>query len=192
MGSRESEYTLKRWKAHSGSWWHRKHGYQGSLGNFGRVEVETPVRIRGNRYVTEIQGKSVPFVAFCGWQYGGKPSLVFGELTVAGEIVPVQRDRWALSRQGRALRFEVDGRAYRYYAPSRRHRHRALAREGVGVEIVTRRPRRGEGKSATVSVRGPADAMDVALAVLLCGVNTRNLTPGGAVRTFLYRVFPFL
>ncbi|MFB8417175.1 hypothetical protein ACFC63_16885 [Streptomyces albidoflavus] len=39
-----------------------------------------------------------------------------------------------------------------------------------------------------MSVRGPADATDVALAVLLCGVNTRNLTPGGAVRTFFYRV----
>lgn len=189
MGSRESRYTLKRWKQ-TGPRWQRKHGYRGSLREFGHVEMETPARLVGPHYVTELRGKSVPLVTFSGWPFGGKPSLAFGQLTVAGESVPLRRDRWALSRQGRALRFEVAGRAYRYYATSRRHRHRVLAREGV--ETVTHRPRRGEGKSATVSVRGPADATDVALAVLLCGVNTRNLTPGGAVRTFFYRVFPQL
>lgn len=187
-GSRESEYNLQRWKERSGSRWHRKRGYRGSLGEFGRVAVETSAQPRRPLYGTGIRGESVPpggLQRVASWD---KPSLLLGQLTVAGEGVPLRRNRWALSKQGRALRFEVAGRTYRYYATSPRHRHRALAREGM--EIETLRPRRGEGESATVSLPGHADATYVALALVMCGVNTRNLTQGGAVRTFFNRVLP--
>ncbi|MFI8907787.1 hypothetical protein ACIGV8_20000 [Streptomyces albidoflavus] len=185
MGLGEGEYALERWRDRSGPRWNRKHGYRGSLGEFGAVEVVCPAQRHGDTYVTEIRGKSVPLVAFSGWAWGAKPSLHLGRLTVAGEGIRLRRNRWALTRQGRALRFQVAGRAYRYYATSPRHRHRALAREGVEIEV--RRPRGGVGKLATVRVRGAADATDVALAVVMCGVNTRNLTRGGAVRAFFGR-----
>ncbi|MGV9658378.1 hypothetical protein ACWDR5_15555 [Streptomyces koyangensis] len=77
------------------------------------------------------------------------------------------------------------GRAYRHHATSPRHRHRALAREGVEIEV--RRPRGGVGKRATARVRGAADATEVAPTVVMCGVNTRNLTRDGAVRAFFGR-----
>ncbi|MEU2371475.1 hypothetical protein ACPCC5_12555 [Streptomyces pseudogriseolus] len=71
---------------------------------------------------------------------------------------------------------QAAGREYRYLATGRRHRDRALMRDGV--EIRTGRHGRGARKKATFTVLGPADATDLAPALVLVGVNNRNLTRG--------------
>ncbi|WP_446584662.1 hypothetical protein [Streptomyces sp. LARHCF252] len=182
---RQHVYTLDRWEDRSGHRTVWKFGYRGTAGPFGKIEVIYPARRHGDRHVTEVKGDSVPTTSFDGWAYGRKPSLFSAQLSVAGEGIRLKRNRWAQTRAGRALRMRVAGREYRYLATSARHRDRALIRDGV--EIRTRRHGRGARKKATFTVVGPADATDLALAAVMCGVNTRNLTRGGAVRAFIGR-----
>ncbi|MFD8523377.1 hypothetical protein ACFV2D_25625 [Streptomyces capillispiralis] len=187
---RHHSYELDRWENRSG---HRRawtFGYRGTAGEFGRIEVVYPVRRQGDVHVTEVSGDAVPATSFSGWAYGRKPSLHLGRLSVGGEGIRLRRNRWAQTRAGRALRMRVAGRDYRYLATSRRHRDRALVRDGV--EVRTCRQGRGARKKAVLTVLGPADATDLALAVLMCGVNTRNLTRGGAVRAFFGRSLDWL
>ncbi|MDN3025019.1 hypothetical protein [Streptomyces sp. S.PB5] len=183
-------YTLDHWEDRSGHRLTWRFGYRGTVAEFGRIEVVYPARRLGERHVTEAGGDFVPAASFVGWAYGRKPSLHLAKLSVGGAGVRLRRNRWARTRAGRALRMEVSGREYRYLATSARHRDRALIREGV--EIRTTRHGRGARKKATLTVLGPADATDLALAAVLCGVNTRNLTRGGAVRAFFHRSLDWL
>jgi hypothetical protein len=183
-------YTLDRWEDRSGHRLTWKFGYRGTAGEFGRIEVVYPAKRLGDRHVTDVKGDSLPDTSFVGWAYGRKPSLFIAELSVGGAGIRLKRSRWAQTRAGRALRMQVAGREYRYRATSARHRDRTLVRNGV--EIRTSRHGRGARKKATFTVLGPADATDLALAVVLCGVNTRNLTRGGAVRAFFNRSLNWL
>lgn len=183
-------YTLDHWEDRSGHRTTWTFGYRGVLGEFGRVEVVYPVSRHGDRHVTAVSGDTLPATSFSGWAYGRKPSLHLGQLSVGGAGIRLQRNRWAQTRAGRALRMRVAGREYRYLATGSRHRDRALVRDGV--EIRTGRHGRGARKKATLTVLGPADATDLALAAVMCGVNTRNLTRGGAVRAFFNRSLNWL
>ncbi|MFJ6553866.1 hypothetical protein ACIQNT_16715 [Streptomyces luteogriseus] len=183
-------YTLDRWEDRSGHRQAWKFGYRGTAGEFGRIEVVYPASRRGDRNVTEVKGDTVPVTSFMGWAYGRKPSLFIAELSVGGTGVRLKRNRWAQTRAGRALRMQVTGREYRYLASSARHGDRTLTRNGVEVRI--RRHGSGARKKATFTVLGPADATDLALAAVMCGVNTRNLTRGGAVRAFFARSLHWL
>ncbi|MFJ3984086.1 hypothetical protein [Streptomyces fungicidicus] len=183
-------YILDRWEDRSGDRLAWTFGYRGTAGEFGRIEVVYPVKRHGDRHVAEVSGDALPATSFTGWAYGRKPSLLMGQLSVGGAGIRLKRNRWAQTRAGRALRMQVAGREYRYLATSRRHRDRALIRDGV--EIRTRRHGSGARKKATFTVLGPADATDLALAAVMCGVNTRNLTRGGAVRAFLNRSLNWL
>ncbi|WP_233288570.1 hypothetical protein [Streptomyces calvus] len=186
----QQTYILDRWEDRSGHRLTWKFGYRGTVGEFGRIEVVYPARRHGDRHVTEVSGDTVPVTAFDGWAYGRKPSLHLGQLGVGTAGIRLKRNRWAQTRAGRALRMQVAGRAYRYLATSRRHRDRALVRDGV--EIRTSRHGRGARKKVTLTVLGPADATDLALAAVMIGVNTRNLTRGGAVRAFFGRSLDWL
>ena len=183
-------YTLDHWDDRSGHRLTWKFGYRGTAGPFGKIEVIYPVSRHGDRHVTEVKGDSVPATSFGGWAYGRKPSLHLGQLSVGGAGIRLKRNRWAQTRAGRALRMQVAGREYRYLATSARHRDRTLIRNGV--EIRTSRHGRGARKKATFTVLGPADATHLALAAVMCGVNTRNLTRGGAVRAFFNRSLNWL
>jgi hypothetical protein len=183
-------YTLDHWEDRSGDRLTWKFGYRGTAGGFGRIEVVYPSSRRGDRHVTEVRGDTVPVTSFMGWAYGRKPSLYIAELSVGGAGVRLKRNRWAQTRAGRALRMQVAGREYRYLATSARHGDRALIRNGVEVRI--RRHGSGARKKATFTVLGPADATDLALAAVMCGVNTRNLTRAGAVRAFFARSLQWL
>ncbi|MFI2908804.1 hypothetical protein ACG2OD_11205 [Streptomyces sp. PDY-4] len=183
-------YALEHWEDRSGHRLSWKFGYRGTAAEFGQIEVVYPKSRHGDRHVTEVSGDSVPTTSFTGWAYGRKPSLHMGQLSVGGAGIRLKRNRWAQTRAGRALRMQVAGREYRYLATSGRHRDRALVRDGV--EIRTRRHGSGARKKATFTVLGPADATDLALAAVMCGVNTRNLTRGGAVRAFFGRSLNWL
>ncbi|MEU1938638.1 hypothetical protein ACH49O_32035 [Streptomyces coeruleorubidus] len=183
-------YTLDHWEDRSGHRLTWKFGYRGTAGEFGRIEVVYPSSRHGDRHVTEVRGDTVPVTSFMGWAYGRKPSLYIAELSVGGAGIRLKRNRWAQTRAGRALRMQVAGREYRYVATSARHRDRALIRNGV--EVRTLRHGSGARKKATFTVLGPADATDLALAAVMCGVNTRNLTRAGAVRAFFARSLQWL
>ncbi|ANB07864.1 hypothetical protein SAM40697_3906 [Streptomyces ambofaciens] len=183
-------YSLDRWEDRSG---HRQtwtFGYRGTAGEFGKIEVVYPVRRHGDRHVTEVRGDAVPTMSFDGWAYGRKPSLFCAQFSVGRDGIRLKRNRWAQTRAGRALRMRVAGRDYRYLATTARHRDRALVRDGV--EIRSSRQGKGARKKAVFTVLGPADATDLALAAVMCGVNTRNLTRGGAVRAFFNRSLSWL
>lgn len=186
----QHRYTLDRWEDRSGHRAAWTFGYRGTAGEFGRVELTCPAKRHGDRYTTRVSGETVPATGFSGWARGRKPSLHLAQLVVGGAGIRVQRNRWARTRAGRALRMRVDGREYRYLATGRRHRDRALIRGGV--EIRTGRQGRGSHKKAVLTVSGPADATDLAPAVVMVGVNTRNLTRGGAVRAFFGRSLDWL
>lgn len=183
-------YTLDHWEDRSGHRLTWTFGYRGTAGEFGRIEVVYPAKRHGDRHVTEVSGDSVPAASFSGWAYGRKPSLHMAQLSVGGAGIRLKRNRWAQTRAGRALRMQCAGREYRYLATGRRHRDRALIRDGV--EIRSGRHGSGARKKATFTVLGPADATDLALAAVLVGVNTRNLTRGGAVRAFFNRSLNWL
>ncbi|MFI1726015.1 hypothetical protein [Streptomyces sp. NPDC020489] len=183
-------YTLDHWEDRSGHRLTWTFGYRGTAGEFGGIEVVYPARRHGDRHTTEVSGDRVPKASFDGWAYGRKPSLHMARLSVNGAGIRLQRNRWAQTRAGRALRMRVDGREYRYLATSARHADRMLVRDGV--EIRTSRRGRGARKKATLTVLGPADGTDLALAAVMCGVNTRNLTRGGAVRAFFHRSMDWL
>ncbi|WP_217140653.1 hypothetical protein [Streptomyces sp. AC627_RSS907] len=183
-------YSLDHWEDHSGHRLTWKFGYRGTAGEFGRIEVTYPAKRLGDVHVTEAKGDAIPAVSFSGWAYGRKPSFHLGKLSAGEDRIRLKRNRWAQTRAGRALRMQVAGREYRYLATSARHRDRALVRDGV--EVRTCRHGRGSRRKATFTGLGPADATDLALAAVLCGVNTRNLTRGGAVRAFFYRSLDWL
>lgn len=183
-------YTLDRREDRSGHRTTWTFGYRGTVGEFGRIELVYPAKRHGDRYTTEISGDTVPATTFNGWARGRKPSLHLAQLSVGGAGIRLKRNRWAQTRSGRALRMQVAGREYRYLATGRRHRDRALIRSGV--EIRTGRQGGGPRKKVTLTVLGPADATDLALAVVMVGVNTRNLTRGGAVRAFFHRSLDWL
>ncbi|WP_203588231.1 hypothetical protein [Actinospica acidiphila] len=186
----QQTYTLDHWEDRSGHRLTWKFGYRGVAGAFGRIEVVYPAGRHGDRHVTEVRGDGIPVVSFTGWAYGRKPSLYMAQLSVGSDGIRVKRNRWAQTRAGRALRMQVAGREYRYLATGRRHHDRALLRDGV--EIRTGRRGRGARKKATFTVVGQADAHDIALAAVMVGVNTRNLTRGGAVRAFFNRSLNWL
>ncbi|MEU3082165.1 MULTISPECIES: hypothetical protein [Streptomyces] len=60
------------------------------------------------------------------------------------------------------------------------------------MEIRTRHHGRGRGEKATFAMTGPVTPTDVALAAVMWGVDTRNLTRNGAIRSVFSRSLTWL
>ncbi|MGN0118439.1 MAG: hypothetical protein ACI39M_13265, partial [Streptomyces albidoflavus] len=58
--------------------------------------------------------------------------------------------------------------------------------------IRTQHHGRGKARKVTFTVTGPAAPTDVALAAVMCGVDTRNLTRNGAIRSVFSRSLTWL
>lgn len=158
------------------------YSWAGTVGGLGPVELVYPtersVGASGVCFRVSVSGPHLAESSYLGLLYGGRPSLAEGELLVAGEPGQVSRNAWGLTRRGRGLRIEAWGRRYDYVEVGGKRRHE-LRREQIRVRMA--RSSWHIPQSISGAVHGPADAVDVGLAILLEGVNTRNLSVPGAL-----------
>ncbi|MFH8368621.1 hypothetical protein [Streptomyces sp. NPDC018031] len=181
-------FTLQPFEVRTGSRTFHRFGLRGEAGPFGQVEVEYPV-VRDDDtdlFRAEVRGERVPTAGLTGRAYSYLPSLGSATLDVEGRPVALRRNWWALTRRARALHLDTGTDRYTYTAVGT-GKDFELRRAEAGILL---RHRGWTRKRTTVEGRasGPVNAVDVALAVLLEGVDTRNLTFSKAVRWGPFRV----
>ncbi|MFF9211496.1 MULTISPECIES: hypothetical protein [unclassified Streptomyces] len=170
-------YTLEPFKDAAYTSW------RGRLGDFGYTTVQrrngTPGAHRG---FAELFGERLPQAEFSGLG-SGFPSLVEGRLSIDGEEVTLRRNARAFRKNARALKLEHRGRT-RSYTSLGLGKGARLAHDGVEITVVPGSPEAPRDRSRrTVTVSGPADAADLALALLFEAVDTSALTLGGTLAT---------
>ncbi|WP_432067053.1 hypothetical protein [Streptomyces sp. C10-9-1] len=155
---------------------------------FGDIQVDYPVDVRPTAGTgARAHGSAIPTTLLVGWSiFDDKPRLNGAQLWVDGQELKLQRNRWAVGRKGRALRMTQGGAEYRCRAISRKRY--VLTRSGLAVTVIdsgfgTKRRR------LRVVINGPAEPVDVSLAVLFAGANRSHLTLGGAFRASFSTVF---
>ncbi|MFJ8000471.1 hypothetical protein ACIQ7D_25610 [Streptomyces sp. NPDC096310] len=136
---------------------------------------------RGNTWArVGVDGEHIPASSFEGFPDGSRPSLSFMEFRVGSTPVVLSRRRWALTRKGRSLRLATAG--IRTTArPRDAERAHVLAREGVRVGVA--RKGGGSRRRQIVEVTGPAEPVDLSIAIVFTGANLANLTLSGAARS---------
>jgi hypothetical protein len=158
-----------------------KAGLSGDVGHFGSVTVERSTLYRPlekGMDTVRLSGPAFPETTFRGKRRTGQPSLFKAELTLAGRHAELRFNVRALRKEGRALRISYEGRKYVYSAEGL-GKAKVLEREGVRV---TMEPGQYVPAAGTVSVGtavGSADAVDLAIAIVLEAVDTDVLTLGG-------------
>ncbi|WP_051717579.1 hypothetical protein [Streptomyces sp. NRRL F-5727] len=132
-----------------------------------------------------VGGERIPPAVFSGINYAQMPLPSRPRLQVGPHTGTVSRRRSGLSRDGRALRIGLGERAYRYRQGPDKCVHELL-RAGLLVRVTRDdwyRPLRLD-----VQAEGPADAVDLALALVLQGVYTRHLSQGGRWFSLPFRI----
>ncbi|MEU7603084.1 hypothetical protein AB0B78_06250 [Streptomyces sp. NPDC040724] len=164
------------------------HSWSGSAAGFGPVSLAFPVNQdrSGNSGHTAVSGPGLPYVLFSGVPFRVSPRMGNMELSVDGRSAKLSRRHLAVTKRGRGLRIRIDGRDYRYQVLGSKRQHE-LSRAGVSVRM-SRSDWRLPG-SISGTAQGQADGLDVALAVVLEGVYTRNLSFSGAVYSWPGRFF---
>ncbi|MET7936471.1 hypothetical protein [Streptomyces sp. NPDC005322] len=155
--------------------------WTGTVGGLGGVEVAFPTEranYRGLYFRASVSGENIPQTSYFGLEYGGRPSLAEGELTVVGHPAAISRSAWGITRNARALRIRTEQREYTY-AEVRNKRNHELRRDGAGVRTTRSGWKNPHTISGTFS--GGADALDISLAILFEAVYTRNLSLRGAL-----------
>ena len=123
-------------------------------------------------------GEKFPTVTFTSVGFRNYLRMAAMQLNVNEWPALFRRRRLALTRSGRALRINVCGRDYRYQVLAGKRQH-VLLREGVSV--TTNRSQWRHPRMISGLAQGDVDNVDVALAVVLQSMYTRNLTFGGAL-----------
>ncbi|MFB7913762.1 hypothetical protein [Streptomyces sp. NPDC056061] len=153
----------------------------GASGEFGEIEVLYPVDLGPTGGTgAQVQGGAIPTALLIGWSISdNKPRLTGAQLRLGDDEVKTRRNRWAVRRKGRALRMTHHGIEYRCTAVSRKSY--LFTRPGLAV-TVTESGIRKKRHRLLVLIDGPAEPVDIALAVLFSGANRSHLTMGGAFR----------
>ncbi|GAA4112678.1 MULTISPECIES: hypothetical protein [Streptomyces] len=160
-------------------------GVEGIAGRFGRV-VTSRTKYRRRRkndspgLEVRLQGDHMPATVYrvlvLGDDFREKTSL-----TVDGVPVAFDYNRRAIRSRSRALRITYLDRSYRYTVL---HLRREFVLERTGVTAVLEVLKDGGGRKGRprlrVATTGDADAVDIALAVILHDVDTSALTSFGA------------
>ncbi|MEV6956404.1 hypothetical protein [Streptomyces sp. NPDC051183] len=160
------------------------HAWSGDVPGFGPIELQFPIKRidrQNNLLLTSAWGERFPSVVLAGGGFRNHVEMHMLELTVNEWPAVFKRRRLALTRRGRALRINVCGRDYRYQVSGGKRQH-ALLRDGAGVS--TTRSQWRHPRTVTGVARGDVDNVDIALAVVLQSLYTRNLTFGGALYSF--------
>ncbi|MDX2296161.1 MULTISPECIES: hypothetical protein [Streptomyces] len=161
--------------------------WAGAVPGLGYVELRYGAALeRGGAFRQfSVGGERIPPAVFSGIDYAQMPLPSRPRLQVGPHTGTVSRRRSGLSRDGRALRIQLAGRAYRYRQGPTTCVHELL-RPGVLVRVTRDdwyRPLRLD-----VQVEGPADAVDLSLALVLQGVYTRHLSQGGRWFSLPFRI----
>ncbi|MFD9307496.1 hypothetical protein ACFWCB_33290 [Streptomyces sp. NPDC060048] len=157
------------------------HGWSGSVPGFGAVELKFPLECVDrniNLLLGAAWGESFPSVTFIGIGFRDYLRMAEMQLNVNEWPAVFKRRRLAVTRRGRALRINVYGRDYRYQVLEGKRRH-ALVRDGASV--TTTRSEWRHPRTISGVAEGNIDNVDVALAIALQSMYTRNLTFGGAL-----------
>ncbi|MFH8500280.1 hypothetical protein [Streptomyces coeruleorubidus] len=160
-----------------------KAGVKGDLGHFGSVTVERCPLYRPlekGMDTARLSGPAFPETSFRGKRRSGKPSLFKAELTLGGRHAELRFNARALRKEDRALRIVYEGREY-VYSSEEWGSVKVLEREGVRVSIEPGRHVPPTTTCRAGTATGPADAVDLAIAIVLEEVDTEVLTLGGAV-----------
>ncbi|MDT0494787.1 hypothetical protein RM717_30270 [Streptomyces griseus] len=163
--------------------------WAGTSEEFGTIEVRYPADGPMGSTTARVLGSAIPTTLLIGWSlFDDKPRLTSAQLQVEGESVKLRRNPWAVSRKGRSLRMEYGGTEYRCRAV-RRKRY-VFTRPGL-VVTVTQSGIGRKRRRVLVMIDGPAEPIDISLAVLFSGVNRAQLTLGGAFRTGFATILTF-
>ncbi|MEU7724824.1 hypothetical protein AB0B78_06235 [Streptomyces sp. NPDC040724] len=157
------------------------HAWSGSVQGFGPIELKFPlerVDRHANLLVGAAWGENIPTVTFIAIGFRNYLRMAEMQLNVNEWPALFKRRRLALTRRGRALRINVCGRDYRYQALSGKRQH-VLLRDGASV--TTNRSQWRHPRTISGVAEGDIDNVDVALAITLQSMYTRNLTFGGAL-----------
>ncbi|WP_306328383.1 hypothetical protein [Streptomyces venezuelae] len=169
--SRTDPGAASRWFGPGPSW-------GGVIPGLGPVELRYGNAVgRGDDFAQfSVVGERLPQGVFSGIRFGRMPLPARAGLRVGEHTGSLSRRRSGVSRDGRALRVGLAGRAYRYRR-GRDKRVTELLREGIVVRVT----RDDWSRPVTLDVRteGGVDAVDLSLALLLQGVYTRHLAQGG-------------
>lgn len=172
-----------------------RNGWRGESAEWGDITVATLNQAHSDVSAVEVTGPRIPRAVFRsrGLQVLGteRPTLNGATLRLGGATVPLERNRWAATHRGRALRMRYLGDQYRLWAVNRRQYvlMREADNEDRGVTFRVKEAGVGRWKRFEVSVTGRALEADVALAVLFAGVDRSVLTRRGAVRAALKKTF---
>ncbi|MFJ9540569.1 hypothetical protein ACIRPX_25295 [Streptomyces sp. NPDC101225] len=168
-----------------------RHGRKGLVGTFGEVTVEatrkkSSVKTGSRQLQVLLHGEKMPAVSYR--TLGpGRPTIRNARLTIDGDPVQLDFNIKGIRNTSRALRLTYRERSYEYVA-AKLERGGKLARSGVLISITRRRNNKSKGPSSHGVVTGEADAVDLALAILLEEVDTLELTTSGAVSGALNRL----
>ncbi|ANB07866.1 hypothetical protein SAM40697_3908 [Streptomyces ambofaciens] len=157
------------------------YSWTGEVSGLGRIELSFPTE--HSDYPAEycevaVNGDSFPLVTYLGLRYLRRPLLARGELRVDWDPADLSRSAYGWGRQGRALRIQIKGRSYTYVQVGGKRSHE-LTRPGAGVSM--RRSSWNHPRTLSGTCSGAADALDIAVAVVLEAVYTRNLSAAGAL-----------
>jgi hypothetical protein len=191
-------FALARWKSQTVPGEPRQFGWTGTSPEFGEVRVVWPALPHTrNAVVTEVSGPGLPTARF---ETRGmlsdlvsKPTLNRASCRVDGRFVSMDRNRWALTHRGRALRMRYLGDDYRLTALGKRayRLERLRDDEDPGVTVTAHQTGMGSGRRVTLRAEGRVLPADLALAALFAGVDRSVLTRRGAVRAGFKRMFSF-
>ncbi|MFI6704038.1 hypothetical protein ACIBJC_34750 [Streptomyces sp. NPDC050509] len=147
--------------------------------------MKYPTVRQNTRARVEVSGERIPDSWFEGFADGSSPSLSLMELRIGSTPVSLTRRRWAVTKRGRSLRLVNAERKYTCTATGRGKGY-VLARDGVRIKVAQKG--HGKKKYQSVDVNGPADPVDISIAVVFTGANRANLTLGGAIRSAVARI----
>ncbi|GHJ94922.1 hypothetical protein SNE510_44410 [Streptomyces sp. NE5-10] len=161
--------------------------WAGSVPGLGGVHVRYgPAPGRSDAFAqVSVAGEGLPAGVFSGIRYGHAPLPSRARLQVGAHTGAVSRFRSGLTRDQRALRVRIDGRAYRYRQGPGKCVHELL-RPGLRIRVT--RDDWYRPLALTVRAEGPADGLDLSLALLLQGVYTRHLSQGGRWFSLPFRI----
>lgn len=158
------------------------HEWSGDVPGFGPIEMKFPIKIidsNNSVYLSAAWGEAFPSVTFAGVGFRSYLRMALMKMTVNEWEAVLKRRRLAVTRRGRALRINVGGRDYRYQVLAGKREH-VLTRDGATV-TTTRSEWRHPRTISGVARGNTIDNVDIALAVALQSMYTRNLTFAGAL-----------
>ncbi len=168
-------------------------GLSGTVDGYGRIRVfhVKPVRPPQPRDVfrTELVGEHLPQAHLSGKGLGGQPSLGrSAALSVDGVTGTLAHNTLGVRRSSRAVRIGLGGRAYSYAATPGFSNRVELRRDGARVAFSNGKLVPGLGARRLGSAHGAVDAVDLAIALVLEGVDVSSLTLAGTLAQAPFRL----